>query len=158
MRLPSPIGSDVAESDPWHSLSDAEILRSVEYTLRDVLLPALPDEAEWPRTATVQLIGLVRYALRRGEDRTTARTDEVAEVLGRLRANDIVNASWDGTATQVAVMDAAGRALAAAVGRDDAAAAEVRAELRPVLLRQLDDELAETGPLVDAFRGKLDDH
>ena len=53
-------------------------------------------------------------------------------------------------------MEAAGAALATAVGRDDEAADEVRRRLRPVLIRQLDDELADTSMLVDAFRGKLD--
>ena len=38
----------------------------------------------------------------------------------------------------------------------DEAADEVRRRLRPVLIRQLDDELADTSMLVDAFRGKLD--
>jgi hypothetical protein len=54
-------------------------------------------------------------------------------------------------------MAAAGAALAAAVGRDDAAADEVRAVLRAVVVRHLDDELAVTGPLVQAFRGQLDE-
>jgi hypothetical protein len=54
------------------------------------------------------------------------------------------------------VMAAAGAALAGAVGRDDDAAREVRNVLRPILVRQLDDELDETAPMVDAFRGKLD--
>jgi hypothetical protein len=53
-------------------------------------------------------------------------------------------------------MTAAGAALAGAVGRDDAAATEVRAMLRSVLLRHLDEELAVTSPLVAAFRGRLD--
>ena len=50
----------------------------------------------------------------------------------------------------------AGAALATAVGRNDEAADELRQRLRPALIRQLDDELADTSMLVDAFRGKLD--
>ena len=53
-------------------------------------------------------------------------------------------------------MEAAGAALAGAVARDDQSARDVHDVLRVVLVRQLDDELAETGPLVDAFRGRLD--
>ena len=53
-------------------------------------------------------------------------------------------------------MEAAGAVLAAAVGRDDRPRTRRASVLRPVLVRQLDDELAETAPLVDAFRGKLD--
>ena len=50
-----------------------------------------------------------------------------------------------------------GRVLADAVGRDDAAADEVRAVLRPVVVRQLDDELAVTGVLMPYFRGAMPD-
>ena len=39
----------------------------------------------------------------------------------------------------------------------NAAADEIRAVLRPVLVRQLDDELAVTAPLVSAFRGVIDE-
>ena len=53
-------------------------------------------------------------------------------------------------------MDGAGRALAFAVGRDDEHAVEIRSVLRPVVVRQLDEELATTAPLVEAFRGRLD--
>jgi hypothetical protein len=139
------------------SLTDAEILRSVEVTIREQLLPALPDDQPWARAVAVQLVGLVRYATRRGPDATAARVDELADVLSSLATNDLVAAVWHGDRSQTAVMAAAGAALAAAVGRDDGAADEVRAVLRPVAVRQLDDELAATAPLVDAFRGKLDD-
>jgi hypothetical protein len=71
--------------------------------------------------------------------------------------NEIVAAVWAGDRSPPAVMAAAGAALAAAVGRDDAAADEVRAVLRAVVVRHLDDELAVTGPLVQAFRGQLDE-
>ncbi len=59
--------------------------------------------------------------------------------------------------TPPTVLGAAAAALAAAVADDGPAGDEVRAVLRPVLVRHLDDELAVTGPLVDAFRGKLDE-
>jgi hypothetical protein len=38
---------------------------------------------------------------------------------------------------------------------DDAAATEVRAALRPLLIAQLDADLAEHMPLMDGFRGKV---
>jgi hypothetical protein len=139
------------------SLTDAEILRSVEATLREVLLPALPADAEWARAAGVQLVGLVRYAVDRSADRTAQRVAEIADVLTDLAGNEIVGALWSGDRGQRAVMAAAGAARAAAVGRRDVAADEVRAILRPLVVRQLDDELAETAPLVDAFRGVLRD-
>ena len=138
------------------SLSDADIHRAVAATVRDVLLPALPDDAAWARAAAIQLVGLTQYAAQRGPDRTAARVAELAAVLRSLAGNELVAAVWDGDSSQRAVMGAAGQALAAAVGREDAAARAAVDALRPVLIRQLDDELAETGRLVDAFRGRLD--
>ena len=137
-------------------LSDAELWRAVEGTLREVLLPAIGDEQEWPRAAAVQLAGLARYAAGRPPDQTEARVDELRAVLAGLAGNTLVEqVATD--AGQHAVMDAVGRALAAAVGRDDADARAVRELLRPVVVRQLDDELAVTAPLVAAFRGRIDD-
>jgi hypothetical protein len=139
------------------SLTDAEIHRSVYETVLSVLLPAIPTDAEWARATAVQLAGLVRYAAQRDADRTEERVAELAQLLDHLSGNAIVASAWDSDRSQRSVMAAAGSALAAAVGRDDAAATEVRSVLRPVIVRQLDDELAQTAPLVDAFRGKLDD-
>lgn len=136
------------------SLTDAEIFRSVGETIENVLLPALPDDAEWARTAAIQLVGLVRYAARRQADRTIERIDELADVLASLGTNELVG--WSGERTQVAVMEAVGAALARAAATDGVASDEIRRILRPVVVRHLDDELAETGPLVDAFRGRLD--
>jgi hypothetical protein len=147
----------MAEPPRPQSLTDEQILRSVELTVRDVLLPAIPEEEAWARAVAVQLVGLVRYAIGRGEDRTEARVAELAEVLAAMADNEIVAASWDGERSQRSVMAATGAALVASIDRHDRAAAAVRRELRPVVARQLDDELASTAPLVDAFRGRLDE-
>ena len=136
-------------------LDDAELWRCVDATLTGVVLPVIGDDQAWARAATVQLIGLVRYAASRPADSSAARTREIATTLTQLAANELVD--WDGEPAEPNVSAAAGRALAAAVGRTDAAADEIRAVLRPVLVRQLDDELAVTAPLVGAFRGVLDE-
>ena len=138
------------------SLTDAEIHRAVAATVRDVLLPALRDDADWARAAAIQLIGLTRYAAGRSGDHTEARVAEIGHVLAALAGNALVEEAWNGDRSQRAVMAAAGAVLAAAVARDDAAARAAVDALRPVLVRQLDDELAETAPLVNAFRGRLD--
>ena len=138
------------------SLTDAEIHRAVAATVRDLLLPALRDDAEWARAAAIQLVGLTRYAAGRSVDQTAARVAEIAAVLDALAGNERVDTAWNGDRSQRAVMRTAGEVLAAAVGRDDPDARAAVEALRPVLVRQLDDELAETAPLVDAFRGRLD--
>jgi hypothetical protein len=145
----------VADVEP-QGLTDREILRSVEETVRHVLLPSLRDDAGWARAVAVQLAGLARYAARRPADATAERVEEITAVMRSFTDNELVSDVWSGDTSQRVVMEAAGAALAAAVGRDDEAADEVRQRLRPVLIRQLDDELADTSMLVDAFRGKLD--
>lgn len=142
-------------SGPGSRPTDAELWAAVEVTLRDVILPDLEDE--WARASAVQLIGLATYAQRRGPDSTAVRDAELAEALERLAAsgNEIVLAAWpdpEGSATV-----AASRCLAEAAVRDDGAAAAVRAELRTLIVRQLDDDLDETGPLLDFFRGRMPD-
>ena len=136
-------------------LDDAELWRCVDATLTGVLLPAIGDDQAWARAAAVQLIGLVRYAASRPADASAARADELAAVLAELADNELVD--WDGDPTGPSVAAAAGRALASAVGRTGADADRIRSVLRPVLVRHLDDELAVTAPLVNAFRGVLDD-
>lgn len=141
----------MAERD---TLTDAEILRSVDETVLHVLLPALSDDADWARAAAVQLVGLVRYAARRGPDPTDARVAEIADALAVLADNGLVD--WDGVRSRSSVMTAAGDALRRAVADDGPAGDQIRRMLRPVLVAHLDDELAETSPLVGAFRGQLD--
>jgi hypothetical protein len=145
----------VADVEP-QGLTDREILRSVEDTVLRVLLPSLRDDAGWARAVAIQLAGLARYAAQRPPDATAERVEEITAVLVGMTGNEIVAGVWNGETSQRAVMEAAGAALATAVGRNNEAADEVRRRLRPVLIRQLDDELAETSMLVDAFRGKLD--
>ncbi len=134
-------------------LGDRDLWLSVEATVRQVLLPAISDP--WAAAAAAQLAGLAAYAADRPPDQRAQRAAELAEVLDRLRGNDLVDAHWSAEALSGdAVLEAVGRVLAAAVTRDDRAGDEVRARLRPVVVRQLDDELAVTGRLVDVFRGK----
>jgi hypothetical protein len=145
----------VAEREP-RPLTDADIHRSVAETVLHVIVPALRDDAVWARATAVQLVGLARYAATRGPEPTDRFVDELAGVLAAMSRNAIVAAVWDGDRSRQSVMDAVATALALAVGRDDGPAAEVRSVLRPVVVRQLDDELSVTAPLIDAFRGRLD--
>ena len=148
--------SDPAGHVAGMRLDDDELWRCVEATLIDVILPAIGGDEAWARTAAVQLIGLARYAARRPSDDIGSQIDELAAVLDSLTANSIGVEIWRGGRSLTEVLAATGAALAAAVTRDDPAADEIRAVLRPVVVRQLDDELAHTSPLVAAFRGRLD--
>ena len=75
------------------SLTDVEIHRAVSATVRDVLLPALRDDAGWARAAAIQLVGLTQYAARRGADRTLACVAELADVMAALAGNELVDAA-----------------------------------------------------------------
>ena len=136
-------------------IGDDDLWRGVEATVRDVLLPALTDD--WARAAAVQLVGVARYARRRPADPLAARVEELRDVLARLVANPLVAAQPLAAGDAADVLGVVGRVLAAAVLDDGAHGAQVREVLRPVVVRQLDEELAITGPLVAAFRGQLDD-
>jgi hypothetical protein len=139
-----------------HEPSDAAMWRAVEATVRDVLLPSVGDD--WARVIAVQLVGMAHFAATRPADPTPARVAELAAVLDRLSQNPVVTPHWPvAESAPKAVLGAAGAVLAGAVARDDAAGDEVRAELRPVVSRHLDDDLAVTGMLLPYFRGQLPD-
>jgi hypothetical protein len=139
-----------------HEPADAEMWRAVEATVRDTLLPSVADD--WARVAAVQLVGMARFAATRPADPTPARVAELTAVLDRLRHNPVVASHWPVPATSSeAVLGAVGAVLAGAVERDDAAGDEVRAELRSVVSRHLDEDLAVTGMLLPYFRGQLPD-
>ena len=124
--------------------------------MRTVLLPAIEDE--WARVIGVQLVGMARLALTRPPDPAPARAAELAAALDALAVNPIVAAHWPAPdRTPVCVFAAVGAVLADAVGHDDVAGAEVRAGVRSIVSRHLDDDLAVTAPLMPYFRGQLPD-
>jgi hypothetical protein len=136
--------------------TDQQMWRAVEATVRNVLLPSIADD--WARVAAVQLVGMARYAQRRPPDPLPARAAELRGTLGGLAANPIVAAHpVPADAGDADVLAVVGEVLADAAARDDPPADEVRAQLRPVVRRQLDDDLATTGMLMPYFRGELPD-
>jgi hypothetical protein len=135
--------------------SDAELWYGVEHTVHRVLLPHIGDE--WARAAAVQLVGLARYASSRTANRVDRNVEELVGVLDALAGNPIVADHRRSSDSPVEVLAAVASVMAAAVGDDGAAGDEVRRTLRPVLMRQLDDELAETGTMIPYFRGQIDD-
>jgi len=135
--------------------SDAQLWHGVEHTVHRVLLPHIDDE--WARAAAVQLIGVARYAMTRTPGRDDRNAVELIGVLDSLSHNPIVAEHTRCSDDTVDVFAAVGGILAAAVGDDGPAGDEIRTTLRPVVTRQLDEELAETGSLIAYFRGQIDD-
>lgn len=134
--------------------SDAALWHSVASTLREVAEGSLAGVEA--RVAVVRLAGLAAYASARGADPAEARAAALATTLDTLAQNPVVAARWpaaDRSAETVA--DVCAEVLVACVGRDDDAAVEVRAVLRPVLVGQVDDDLAEHAVLLDVYRGRL---
>ncbi len=125
--------------------SDDALWASVSATLRDVVLPRLDDE--WATAQTVMLVALAEQARTRGEDPVERQRTELAAALDGLAANALVQPGEPSAA--------ASAALAAAIGRDDEDADEVRRVLRPLLVAHLDELVASNASLMDAFRGKL---
>ena len=127
--------------------------RSVEATVRDVLLPSI---AETGAGIAVQLVGMARYAATRPGDPTAgvAELTDVPDRLARTRRRRSLARSVGGAG---AVLAATSAVLGDAVARDDAASDDVRAELRSVVSRHLDEDLAVTGMLMPYFRGQLPD-
>lgn len=127
---------------------DEALWASMAETLRDVVVPALADGHA--RLAAVQLVALATWAARRDRAAGPRRAGELAAALDSLGANPLIPGNPGAPpATR------AGAALAAAVGRHDGDAQAVRAALRPVLIRHLDEDLAGSAVLEDGFRGRL---
>ena len=136
--------------------ADSDMWRSVEATVRDVLLPSLADD--WARVIAVQLVGMARYAATRPPDPLPGRVAELRAALDELAGNPIVAGRWPAASEDAAdVLSAVSAVLGDAVSRDDAAGDDVRARVRPIVSRHLDEDLAVTGMLMPYFRGQLPD-
>ncbi len=115
-------------------------------------LRALYDEPsrDWSRLMLACLAAVLDHVERRA-DRDPTTSQQLAEALDTLAGNPLVpssGSSWDRAA----------RALAAAVERDGSAeAVAVQARLRPILVTELDSELAQSSPMLTAFRGRWPD-
>ncbi len=103
------------------------------------------------------LVGQLRYALARGERDSLAAQDaelegclegllgefpELRELLSEIEPGG--DASWD-------LRERVSRLLISALDAQTPAAAAVRARLRPLLTAQVLQDLAETGPMLQAF-------
>ena len=126
-------------------VSDEAVAACVAPTLRVIYAGG-----DWGRQVNAQLLALVEYTAGREPDRRPARARALLAALHVLSGNPLV--PDDGGPEERAAA-----ALAAAVGRSDtdADADAVRTHLRPVLVAELDDELASTMVMMDGFRGRV---
>jgi hypothetical protein len=131
--------------------TDDELWRSIEHTVRTVLLPELHDE--WARSAAIQLIGVARYARsRRGVDVVVEEERRaIAAVLHRFSEHTEV------VAARQASDDVMIQASVVLSKIDDEDGSDLRSELRATLAEQLDAALADTSMLMPFFRGQLPD-
>ena len=146
-------------STPIGRPTDVAMWASVEATLRRAVLPGTDDPHT--RQVVIQLVGLAAYARDRGPDPTADRVDELARELDRLAGDGhpLVTGRWspDHARDAERVMSACADVLAAAVDADEADQRDVRRRLRPLLVDQLDTDLACEDVLLGAFRGRLPD-
>ncbi|MBW2314675.1 MAG: hypothetical protein JRH10_10825 [Deltaproteobacteria bacterium] len=135
--------------------TQAELLEGAVRTLEDVLVPEL--QTPWARTTAMGLVGQLRYAAARAAaDSLEAQDIELASCIDGLLAEfpalrEVVSTaelrgdrSWDLRAR-------AGRLLIHALDGDDLACAAIRSRLRPVLTAHVQQDLGETGPMLQAF-------
>jgi hypothetical protein len=128
------------------------ILRSCIETLESAIAPEL--ESEWGRYSGQLLSASLEYAITQlREDREARHRSELAEALEALRSA----IARSGNGELVAALDepspfeAASRLLVAGQRSPGPLTDEMRAGLRPLLLRQLDEEFAAALPLLLAF-------
>jgi hypothetical protein len=128
------------------------ILRSSIETLKTAIVPEL--SSEWARYSGHLLSAALEYAITQlREDRQARHRSDLAEALEALRpaiasaGDPALSAALDASSP----FEAASRLLVAGQRSPGTLADEVRAGLRPLLLRQLDEEFAAGLPLLVAF-------
>ena len=117
---------------------------------QDAVCSAALDDPVDERRRRRDVAALAEHARTRGPDPAPRRTDELAAALDSIADNPLVRDRWPGEPYATAAA-----ALSAAVTADDDAGRQVRSVLRPLLVAHLDDELAVTTPLIEAFRGRV---
>jgi hypothetical protein len=130
-----------------------ELLRGAIRAIEEILAPEL--QSAWARATAVQLKALLHYTLKRQERDLQAEQDaELAAALGALTAAHPALAALTGSVDardSAALREATGALLVYAQQHADAAAAAIRAELRPIVVRHCAEDLEESAPLLQAF-------
>ncbi len=134
-----------------------EVLVGALHTIENQLLPNLEDT--WARAAASQLMGTLEYAraLIAGDETVDAQIDEVEAVIAGLLHDhpglEAVLRGSEGETRGFTALEQASRLLSHAVANDSAAADAIRAELRPLIVRQATDNLNESMKMLMRFGG-----
>ena len=134
-----------------------EVLAGALHTIENQLLPNLEDT--WARAAASQLMGTLEYAraIIASDEHVDGQVEEVEAVVANLvRDHPGLEAVLEGSAGETrgfTAMEQASRLLSHAVGNESAEAEAIRAELRPVIVQQAADNLAETSTMLMRFGG-----
>ena len=134
-----------------------EVLVGALHTIENQLLPNLEDT--WARAAASQLMGTLEYAraLIAGDETVDAQIDEVeAAIAGLLSDHPDLKAVLEGSEGETrgfTALEQASRLLSHAVANDSAAGDAIRADLRPLIVRQATDNLQETSTMLMRFGG-----
>jgi hypothetical protein len=126
-------------------------------TMRNVILPSIEDPHV--KLTLIRLIGLAEYAPSRVADPSERRINALVSCIDRLAASHAeikqqLPAQWPSRDEGV-VLDLCSKLLAGAVGDKSATAQAIRAEIKALLLAQLDEDIVDTDPLISFFGGQL---
>ncbi len=134
-----------------------EVLVGALHTIENQLLPNLEDT--WARAAASQLMGTIEYAraIIAGDEHVDGQVEEVEAVIaGLVQEHPGLGAVLEGSEGETrgfTAMEQASRLLSHAVGRESPEAEAIRAELRPVIVKQAADNLTETSTMLMRFGG-----
>lgn len=134
-----------------------EVLVGALHTIENQLLPNLEDT--WARAAASQLMGTLEYAraIIAGDEHVDGQVEEVEAVIaGLVREHPGLEAVLEGSEGETrgfTAMEQASRLLSHAVGRESPEAEAIRAELRPLIVKQAADNLTETSTMLMRFGG-----
>src|SRR4029078_8247957 len=120
--------------------SQEELIEGAVRSVQEILLPEL--QTPWARATALQLHALLRYTLSRQADDLQARQDtELRAIIAGLRHDfpDLVPSAPGDSTDELRAP--AGDLLVYAQDHGDAAAAAIRARLRPVALRHCAEDL-----------------
>lgn len=139
--------------------TDDQLWLCMSETMRSVILPSLEDP--WARVALIRLIGLAEYAPKRGSDPTARRIAELIACIDQLSVRfagirEQLPDNWP-EPDATSVLRFSGQLLAGTIADTSEQSSAIQADLKTLLLAQLDDDLSASTPLIMSFGGELNE-